>query len=103
VNISPDDLAREIATSRAPAILDVRSHFEYASGHVPGAIHVPFWLVPWRLSRIRSAQGDRVIVYCGYGPRAWFAGAMLRRHGFRNVRYLAGHMARWIREGWPRE
>jgi rhodanese-related sulfurtransferase len=103
MNIPPDALASAIATSRAPVVLDVRSRVEYTRGHVPGAIHVPFWLVPWRLARIPAAPPDPLVVYCGHGPRAWFAGAMLRRHGFTHVRYLAGHMARWIRQGWPRE
>ena len=69
-------------------------------GHVPGAIHLPFWQVgrAWRWRGEGAAGIDArvpVVVYCGHGPRAYIAGAALRRRGFSNVAYLAGHMKKW--------
>lgn len=97
----PEDLARQIAEGRVPAILDVRSRVEFRRGHVPGAVHLPFWLVPFRLADLPLRRGEPVVIYCGHGPRAWLAGAFLRRRGHQ-VRYLAGHMRAWIRQGLPR-
>jgi rhodanese-related sulfurtransferase len=96
---------QQIAGGCSPVIVDVRSAKEFANGHVPGAIHLPFWQVGRSLSR-RSAEReggqklasmrDRpVVVYCGHGPRAYIAGAMLKRRGFSCVLYLAGHMKKW--------
>jgi rhodanese-related sulfurtransferase len=43
--------------------------------------------------------GTPLVVYCGHGPRAYMAGSALRRLGFTQITYLAGHMTRWIKEG----
>lgn len=93
--VSAADLWAQIEAGTAPLILDVRSRAEFARGHVPGARHVPFWMVRWRLRSIPASHHDPIVVYCGHGPRAWLAGAALRRRGFTNVKYLAGHFSRW--------
>lgn len=84
-------------------MLDVRSRREYDAGHVPGAIHLEFWkILIGRLERLPS-RGEPLTVYCGHGPRAWMAGAVLRARGYRQVCMLAGHMRRWKRNGNPLE
>ena len=103
MNVSPDVLAAEIAAGSPPAILDVRSRAEYVRGHVPGAMHIPFWLLPRHISRLPASRGDRIVLYCGHGPRAWMAGRVLRANGFRHVTYLQGHMSAWSRAGLPQE
>lgn len=85
------------------AILDVRSKREFDSGHVPGALHLPFWAVPVRASRIIASRGEPLTVYCGHGPRAWIAKSLLHAAGFRHVRLLQGHMRAWLRAGKPLE
>jgi rhodanese-related sulfurtransferase len=97
-SISTFDLASRIADGSVPAIIDVRSGREFKRGHVPGALHVPFWMLPFRLSRLPS-RDRAVVVYCGHGPRARIAGSVLRLAGFRSVVYLAGHMSGWRRAG----
>jgi rhodanese-related sulfurtransferase len=101
--MTPQDLAARIEAGDAPAILDVRSRREYTHGHVPGAMFIPFWAVPFLAWRIKSKREDPLIVYCGHGPRAWMAGAALRRRGFRDIQYLEGHWNVWKREGRPQE
>jgi rhodanese-related sulfurtransferase len=99
--VTADALAEAIAQGRAPAILDVRSRAEYRRGHVPGALHVPFWAIAWRVRRLPVSPDQPVVVYCGHGPRATIAAAHLRRRGFRYVELLDGHMAEWARRGLP--
>ena len=86
-----------------PTVLDVRSRWEFARGHVPGAVHIPFWTLPMRVSELSQSRDLPVVVYCGHGPRAWFAGAVLRANGFRQVVYLEGHMSKWKRAGLPQQ
>lgn len=102
LHIEPQVLADRIARRQQPAILDVRSGLEFRRGHVPGAVHVPWWLLPFRTSRLPFTREEPIVVYCGHGPRAWAAGAALRRQGYRQVHYLKGHMAGWRRGGFPR-
>lgn len=101
--IPVEALAARIAAGTAPAILDVRSALEFARGHVPGAQHIPFWSLPVRVGELSVPKTEELVVYCGHGPRAWMAGAVLRQAGFGHVSYLAGHFDAWRAAGGPEE
>jgi rhodanese-related sulfurtransferase len=95
VDVPALTLLAQIDSSSAPTILDVRTASEFAQGHVPGALNIPFERIGGHVDDIPGSRGDAVVVYCGHGPRAWMAGALLRKHGFTNVSYLAGHFSKW--------
>lgn len=97
--VSGSDLLAQIESGTAPAILDVRSRAEFRRGHVPGAVHVPFWTLRWHLHRVPASRADSLVVYCGHGPRAWLAGGLLRRRGYSRVSYLSGHFSGWRAAG----
>lgn len=99
--MKPDELIARIDAGHPPAILDVRTPGEFAKGHVPGAVNVPFNQVRKRAAEVPGSRDEEVVVYCGHGPRAYVAGAMLRRLGWRKISYLAGHWARWTRARMP--
>ncbi len=103
MNITPEDLLSSMRAGTAPAIVDVRSAPEFVAGHIPGAIHLPFWSALFRAGRIRTSRESAVVVYCGHGPRAGMAAEALRLRGFQDVRLLRGHMARWRAAGLPLE
>ena len=86
----------------SPAVLDVRSAGEFAAGHVPGAVNLPFTSVLTGLNPPEK-RSRPIVVYCGHGPRAWLAGAALRWRGYREISYLEGHMAAWRQAGLPEE
>jgi len=90
-------LLAQIDAGAAPAIVDVRSRWEFTRGHVPGARHIPFWLMPARITQVPASRSHPIVLYCGHGPRAFIAGAVLRASGYRRVLYLEGHMRRWRR------
>ncbi|HEY6509783.1 MAG TPA: rhodanese-like domain-containing protein [Vicinamibacterales bacterium] len=98
VAVTCAQLASQLASGKPSLILDVRSEREFVRGRVPGAVHAPFW----RLDRLMAAARTRlhgvpIVVYCGHGPRAWWAALRLRRHGVAPVHCLTGHMAGWRR------
>ncbi len=97
------ELWARIDSGTAPVILDVRSEREFADGHVPGAVRVPFWRVSARIAQIPAAKDEELVVYCGHGPRALIAGRALGRRGFTRVVYLEGHFSTWRRDGRPEE
>jgi hydroxyacylglutathione hydrolase len=103
VDITPAALAEAVRGNQPPQILDVRSAAEYRAGHIPGAVHMPFWLLPFRAHTLPLAPGETVIVYCGHGPRAQMARVALERHGFRRVILLRGHMSAWNQSELPLE
>jgi rhodanese-related sulfurtransferase len=95
-SVAPEELARRIAAGTAPCTVDVRSRAEFVEGHVPGAVHIPFWQMVSRWEELAVARDAEVVVYCGHGPRAYIAGAVLKRRGFARITYLTGHMKRWM-------
>lgn len=84
-------------------ILDVRSAREFAAGHLPGAVHVPYWRLLFGRAPLERAPDEPIVVYCAHGPRAWIAKGALRARGARDVRLLAGHMRAWKKAGKPLE
>jgi len=99
VQVDAHVLLGQIDSNTAPAILDVRSAKEFSEGHVPGALNIPFESVAARAHELPGPRQSPMIVYCGHGPRAWMAGAALRRNGFTNVSYLEGHFSKWRSAG----
>jgi rhodanese-related sulfurtransferase len=102
-HISPQELLAQIAAGTAPTIVDVRSRSEYEKGHVPGAIHIPFWAARSRAAQIPTPPEQPLVIYCAHGPRAGIAKAALRTAGYRDVIYLEGHMTGWERARLPEE
>ncbi len=97
------ELWRRIEAGEAPTVIDVRTEKEFEAGHVPGAIHIPFWSIWGRLSEIPTPSEEPVVVTCEHGPRAGLAWAALRMAGFDRVILLEGHMSGWKRVGLPME
>ena len=102
-SIAASELLSRIHAGNAPVILDVRSRHEYATGHVPGAVHIPFWAMAGRIADVPAERADPVVIYCGHGPRAVIAAMFLRAAGFTRLITLEGHMSRWAREGLPQD
>jgi rhodanese-related sulfurtransferase len=73
------------------AVLDVRQAAEYASGHVPHAVHVELGDLP---GRAPDAPG-RAVVMCGHGERAMTAASLLQQAGHRGLAVLAGGAQDW--------
>ena len=82
-------------------ILDVRTPEEYAAGHVPGAINIPYTHLPARISEIADAADKDIIVYCAVGVRAQDGAARLRESGFTRLLHLDGDMKAWEEQKRP--
>ena len=101
-HVSPEELMARIEARDAPLILDVRSRGEFEEGHVPGAVHVPFYGAWGGIEQLREAN-EPVVVYCEHGPRAGIARAALWVSAGPGVTYLEGHMTGWRAKGLPME
>lgn len=102
-HISATELEQLINQGRAPTIIDVRSSYEYRAGHIPGAIHIPFWSALFRVDEINAPKDEPIVVYCAHGPRAGLGKFALTRAGYTEVLYLDGHMTGWHKAGLPVE
>lgn len=102
-SIDPADLLALIHRGAAPPIVDARTRAEFAAGHVPGAINVPFTEAWGHPIGSTLAASPTVVLYCERGPRAWIASVGVRRWGSRRIVYLRGHLAAWRRAALPLE
>ena len=77
----------------APVVIDVRTPDEYASGHIPGAVNIPFDQVAQRIAEIDAPHG--VALYCMVGPRARKGESALLAVGYEKIFHLEGGFAAW--------
>ena len=93
------ELLERIDRGDALHILDVRFEWEFAGGHVPGAVNIPFTQLPSRIGDVPGTDDDEIVLYCGHGPRAYIAAATLQQGARRRIVYLTGHWAGWQAAG----
>jgi len=99
----PQELLKRMKSKQPPTVLDVRSAFEFRSGHIPGALHSPVFKILFRMARIPSDKNTELVVTCEHGPRAQIAKSLLGILGYRNITLLEGHMSAWRQAGRPQE
>ena len=97
------ELVQLIKSKKMPTVVDVRSGFEYSSGHVAGAIHAPTWKILFKIANLPKDKEARLVILCEHGSRAQMAQGLLGLYGYRNVTLLDGHMAGWRKAGLPVE
>jgi len=100
-SISDQELLARMEASDAPLVLDVRSPKEFAAGHIPGAVNLPYDQVEERIDELGPSRDRQVVVYCERGPRAFRALGTLEDAGFADLRHLEGDMSGWRQKQLP--
>lgn len=94
--IQQAELIKRIDTKDASmVVVDVRSPEEFAAGHVPGAINVPYTHMPARLTELAAHASKDIVLYCESGVRTQQAIARMQENGFKRLLHLDGDMAKW--------
>jgi phage shock protein E len=92
-------LHREQQSDQELLVLDVRSPEEFVSGHVPGAVNVPYDQVAARFAELPKDKD--IVLYCRSGRRAQLAADVLAGNGYTRLQHLEGDMAAWTEAGRP--
>ncbi|MFI8499648.1 rhodanese-like domain-containing protein [Streptomyces sp. NPDC085524] len=71
--------------------VDVRQESEFASGHVPGAVHIELG----SLTAVAADAPQGAVVACGHGERAMTAASLLERAGRTDIAVLDGGPAEY--------
>ena len=58
--IARAELRAQLDAGTAPLIIDVRSRWEYHRGHVPGAVHIPFWTLFFHRAAIPTTPDEPI-------------------------------------------
>lgn len=88
-----EELVEKLAEK--PIIFDVREPMEYAFGHIPGAVLVPFGQLEERLTELESHKDQDVYVVCRMGNRSDMACQLLADKGFTRVKNVVPGMSGW--------
>jgi rhodanese-related sulfurtransferase len=88
------DLIMDDDDSNDPLIVSIRSAEQYAKGHIPGAINIPFKEIA-KVENLEKLNPDRqIVVYCYTGRTASQATAILNILGY-DARNLLWGMTGW--------
>ena len=81
-------------------IIDVRAPYEWAEGHIPGAIHIPLAELPEKAAEL-AAAGKPVAVHCKGGGRSSIAASILRAKGVASVSNISEGFDGWKAAEFP--
>ncbi len=98
IQISVADYAALRESGAKHLLLDVREPFELGICQIEGNVNIPLGQLPQRLAELEPWKGLPVICQCKSGRRSLKALDTLQRHGFTNVKNLAGGILAWGEE-----
>jgi rhodanese-related sulfurtransferase len=90
--VSVDELAEKLDKGK-PVLIDVREPYEFAAGHIKGAVNVPLGQLANGLGKFDSHAQTYVI--CQSGHRSATAVRLLKRAGFDNAYSVKGGTSAW--------
>ena len=71
-------------------ILDTREQDEFDSGHIPGAILIPYTQIENNAEHMIPDKKAQILVYCRSGRRSKIASESLANLGYTNVKEFGG-------------
>ena len=76
---------------QSKVVIDVRTPEEFATGHVEGAINIPYDAIKPNLSALaKIGKDENILLYCHSGRRSAIAMQSLSQLGYRNLRNNGG-------------
>ncbi|MDF2923870.1 MAG: rhodanese protein [Paenibacillaceae bacterium] len=90
--VMPREVAGKLKKGEPLHIIDVREAYEWRSGHIPGAKHIPLAELPERLRELSPKQEN--ILVCMSGGRSTRACEYLSQLGYKVVN-MKGGMSAW--------
>jgi len=74
----------EIISNKGLAVVDVRTHSEFARGHIEGSINIPLNEIESRINEIKKID-KAIFLCCASGVRSTQAYHILIQHGMNDV------------------
>ncbi len=96
-DITPAELNELLKNGDRPVVVDVREPWEYAMGHVPGAVLIPLGQLAARVGELDPNQP--VAAICASGSRSQSAAALLGQKGFIKIYNVLGGTEEWQMAG----
>ncbi len=74
-----------LPVSDAVLVIDVRTTEEYNSGHIAGAVHIPYEVVGDEIAALSTDKERDIVLYCRSGRRSGIALKTLQDMGYTHV------------------
>jgi rhodanese-related sulfurtransferase len=100
--VGPTELVTLINRQHA-VVVDVRDASDFRTGHVVGALNLPFTDLTNRAAELDKYKGRPIVFTCRLGQSAVKAAVLLRKRGLENVSFLAGGLSAWEKAQLPME
>jgi rhodanese-related sulfurtransferase len=91
-SVTAAELAEKLAEGKK-ILIDVREPYEFASGHVKGAVNIPMGQLGAKVGKFKTDA--EMYVICASGSRSSSAVGALKRAGYENVFNVKGGTSRW--------
>jgi rhodanese-related sulfurtransferase len=95
------DVKRRIDAGEKFILVDTREDTEWASGHIPGAVHMGRGIIERDIETQVPDTGTKMILYCGGGFRSALVAENLQKMGYTNVESMDGGWKGWLGAGLP--
>ncbi len=96
-DIRAKELNQMVSNEPGPVLVDVREPWEYAMGHVPGAVLMPLGQLVSRIGELDPNQP--VAAICASGSRSQSAAALFGQKGFKKIYNVLGGTDAWRMAG----
>ena len=85
---------KEYSVMDGSVLLDVRTPDEYAAGHIPGSLLIPFDEIKVKSDQLPQNKNTEIVVYCRSGRRSAIAADTLISLGYAKI-YDLGAVSSW--------
>jgi rhodanese-related sulfurtransferase len=96
-----DDVKGRLDRGEKFMLVDVREESEFASDHLPGAIHLGRGVIERDIEARVPDLNAPMILYCGGGFRSALAADNLQKMGYTNVISMDGGIREWREKNYP--
>ena len=92
--LNSSDLSR-ITDNRKVNLIDVRTHGEYANGHIAGAGQLNYYALDFKKKLLLLQKDQPIYLYCNTGYRSQRAAEFLAKNGYEEVYNLEQGIMEW--------
>jgi rhodanese-related sulfurtransferase len=96
-----DEVKNKLDGGEKFMLVDVREESEFASDHLPGAIHLGRGVIERDIEARVPDLNAPMILYCGGGFRSALAADNLQKMGYTNAISMDGGIREWREKNYP--
>lgn len=94
-NLNAVVFEKEMENTPDAIVLDVRTTWEFESGHIEGAVHLDLFSPTIEAEFNKLDKSKYYLIYCRSGARSYSACSIMASNGFAKVANMMGGLMAW--------